>query len=116
MMWKRVWAARLALFLAMVATIFVAVVAVVMQLWNWLIPGLFAARPIDFWQAAGLLVLARLLVGRVRGPWGRGVHWGWRSRMRERWNSMSEDDRERFRRGMGGRCGHAAGPGPATGA
>ena len=112
MMWKRIWAAGIAAFLAMAAAVFVVVTAVVMQLWNWLIPGLFGTHAIDFWQAAGLLLLVRLLVGRLRGPWGWRSHW--RSRMRGRWESMSEEDRERFRRGMRQRCGGAVhGTGPA---
>ncbi len=54
----------------------------VMSLWNWLIPALFGGPVLHFWQAIGLLVLTRILVGRVgRGP----GHWGWRGRMRQDW-------------------------------
>jgi len=78
-----------------------AVGAVVMGLWNWLLPGLFGWRAIDFWQALGLLVLGRLLFG----GWGRGHHghrhhMHWRARMAERWEGMSDEERERFRQGM----------------
>ncbi len=52
-------------------------------LWNWLAPGLFGLGMIHYWQAVGLLVLARILFGhrgmRPGGGWhghhGRG-HWG----------------------------------------
>ena len=37
---------------------------VVMSLWNWLMPAIFGSRLITFWQALGLLVLARILFGR----------------------------------------------------
>jgi hypothetical protein len=40
-----------------------AVGFIVMYLWNWLAPAVFAARTITFWQALSLLVLARILVG-----------------------------------------------------
>jgi hypothetical protein len=36
---------------------------VVMYLWNWLMPEVFGLGLIGFWQAFGLIVLARLLVG-----------------------------------------------------
>lgn len=36
---------------------------VVMQLWNAVLPDLLAVRSISYWQAVGLLVLCRLLVG-----------------------------------------------------
>lgn len=35
----------------------------VMYLWNWLMPSLFSLSEITYWQAVGLIVLARLLVG-----------------------------------------------------
>jgi hypothetical protein len=35
----------------------------VMQLWNHLMPQIVGARPVSYWQAVGLLVLSRLLVG-----------------------------------------------------
>jgi hypothetical protein len=35
----------------------------VMMLWNWLMPVLFGLKVITFWQAFGLIVLAKLLFG-----------------------------------------------------
>ena len=82
---------------------------VVLQLWNWLLPPLFGWRQITFWQALGLLALCRILFG------GFGFHGSGRSKFRrrktERWESMTPEERERFRQGMGGRCGF----GPSTG-
>ena len=76
-----------------------------MLLWNWLIPAVFGWKAIDFWQALGLLVLSRLLFG-FRGGWGhRG---GWRGRMRERWESMTPEERAKFREGMMAKCGWKA--------
>lgn len=78
---------------------------VVMSLWNWLVPALFAGPVLHFWQALGLLVLTRILVGRV----GRGHgHWGWRGRMRQDWQRMSPEERAKLRetvlRRFGDRC------------
>ena len=35
----------------------------VMLLWNWLMPELFGIKTITFWQAAGIIILARLVFG-----------------------------------------------------
>ncbi len=35
----------------------------VMLLWNWLMPNLFGLKPITYWQAFGILILAKLLFG-----------------------------------------------------
>lgn len=39
----------------------------VMWLWNWLMPTLFTLPVITFWQAVGLVILLRLLVGSFKG-------------------------------------------------
>jgi hypothetical protein len=80
---------------------------VVMGLWNWLAPAIFGGRTIDFWQALGIIVLSKILFGGFRGRPGFGGHW--RSRMRERWEKMTPEEREKFCRGMASRCGRGAG-------
>jgi hypothetical protein len=71
---------------------------VVMRLWNWLLPPLFAWRPITFWQGLGLLALCRILFGGFR------LHNSGRSnfgrRMREGCGRMTPEERERFRQGI----------------
>ncbi len=42
--------------------------AVVMALWNWLMPPLFGLHRLGFGQAIGLLVLSRILFGMRGGP------------------------------------------------
>jgi hypothetical protein len=83
--------------------------AVVMQLWNGLLPTLFGWHTLTFWQALGLLALCRILFG----GWGRhgSPRSRWRRRMDERWERMTPEERERFRQGLRGRCGF----GPAGG-
>lgn len=71
---------------------------VVMLLWNALLPGLFGVRPLHYLQAAGLLVLSRVLLGGLRhGPWRHG---GWR----ERWETLTPEERERLREKYGRHC------------
>jgi len=86
---------------------------VVRLLWNWLLPTLFGWPTIAFWQALGLLALCRILFG------GFGIHGrrrpgpGFRRRMpdrmadqvAERWERMSVEEREQFRRRVRERCG-----------
>jgi hypothetical protein len=76
---------------------------IVRQLWNWLMPSIFGWRQITFWQAIGLLALCRILFG----GFGRHGSYGSRSRrrMKERWEAMTPEERERFRQGVRGRCG-----------
>jgi hypothetical protein len=78
----------------------------VMGLWNWLAPTIFGGRTIDFWQALGILILSKILFGGFRGRSGFGGHW--KRRMRERWEQMTPEEREKFRQGMAGRCGSGA--------
>ena len=84
----------------------------VLHLWNWLMPGLFGFRSITFWQAVGLMALSWILFGGWRGFHGRpGLgyrrHWQWRHRMRQRWEQMTPEEREKFREGMRVRCGQS---------
>jgi len=104
---RRYWFAR-GLRLLLVGAAAVAVFGlVVMTLWNWLVPDLFGWRPIGFGQALGLLILTRLLFGGFRG--GPGHRLRWRHRVRERWEQMTPEERERFREGLRG-CGRPARP------
>ena len=75
----------------------------VMHLWNWLLPALFGWRQITFWQAVGLLALCRILFGGVGARGSHRPHF--RRRMRERWEKMTPEEREKFRESFRGRCG-----------
>ena len=84
---------------------------VVMHLWNWLMPELFTgAHLIDYWHAMGILVLSKILFGGFKGRrgccgcgWG-GHHGHWRSRWKEKWEGMSEEDRAKVRNWCGPDC------------
>ena len=96
--------------LAVMAAAFVAVCSlVVMLLWNALVPELFRGPVLGFWQAAGLLVLSRILFGgfQRRERWERMTPEE-RTRFREgyaRWSQMTPEERAEFRSAFGGRCG-----------
>lgn len=76
---------------------------VVMSLWNWLLPSIAGVTVITFWQALGLIILAKLLFGGFRRRHFGG--WGWRHRMHIKWKGMSDEEREKFRYGMHSCCG-----------
>ncbi len=99
---RRSWVIRVLGFALLAVLIVAAASAVVMLLWNWLLPSIAGWRAIGFWEAVGLLVLARILFGglRGRGHWHRRHH-----RMHERWAHMTPEEREKFREGMRARCG-----------
>ena len=80
-------------FVAMAAVFSVAV----MLLWNALIPTIFGLAVINFWQALGLLALARILFGSF-GHHGRGMmHGGMHgNHMREKWMKMTDEQRKEF--------------------
>jgi hypothetical protein len=67
----------------------------VMLLWNALMPLIFALPQIDYLQAAGLLILLRLLFGGMgnMGGWRHHTEHVARSKLREKWLGMSEDER-----------------------
>jgi hypothetical protein len=84
----------------------------VMLLWNWLMPALFAgAREIGYWQALGILLLSKILFGGGHGRWkGHGRHWA----------SMTPGEREQLKERFKSRWGHCRGadkiePGTASG-
>ena len=66
---------------------------VVMLLWNWLVPALFfAAQPVGYWQALGILLLSKILFGGFRGGW----HGRW-TEHRRHWESMTPEEREQLK-------------------
>jgi hypothetical protein len=76
---------------------------IVMLLWNALIPVIFHLTAITFWQAAGILILSKILFGFGKGGHRGGAPW-MRHRM-ERFKNMSPEEQARFREQWRDRCG-----------
>ena len=75
-----------------------------MILWNELIPEIFKGPAITYFQALGLLILTKILftIGPGRRPYFmRSHHDYWRRRMDEKWEKMSPEEREQWKK----RCG-----------
>jgi len=71
-----------------------------MLLWNALIPDIFGLTTITYWQALGLVVLARVLFGGFginhRDFAKRHNHSGHRNALREKWLNMSDEERKEY--------------------
>lgn len=95
---KRYRFARALKFMLFAASAVAVLSLLVMVLWNHLIPAIFPLHAITFWQALGLFLLSKLLFGGLRPPFaGRDP---WRRRMMERWEHMTPEERENFKRGF----------------
>lgn len=78
--------------------------AIVMWLWNTILPGLVHVERITYWKSVGLFILSRILFGGFRfGPprhkppfMNRGF--------REKWMNMSEEERNQFKEKLRERC------------
>lgn len=86
-------------FFPLIAITFLLVMgAVVMLLWNAILPDLVEVNPISYWQAVGLLLLCRILFGNFRKggfgpPKGRHQPQFKRHYWREKWERMSPEER-----------------------
>ncbi len=85
--------------------VFAAAIAVVMLLWNALIPSIVGWTTINYWQAAGLMILCRLLLGGFGrfGKWGRGGAFRDRRKdfahshgLKDKMEGMSREERKEY--------------------
>src|SRR3954468_15584659 len=97
-------------FRAFIPLIVLAVIAllsfIVMSLWNNVLVAAAHVSAINFWQALGILVLAKILFGGFPGAWRRHDHRGhqWRKEMLEKWKTMTPEEREQFKQQYRNRC------------
>ncbi|MBU6339868.1 MAG: hypothetical protein KGS48_00115 [Bacteroidetes bacterium] len=89
--------------LMMALSVFLLAGAVVMLLWNAILPEITGVKPLQFPQALGLLLLSRLLFGSFRfAP--MGARHAARKAWREKWMQMNETERAEFRQAWKQRC------------
>ncbi|KXK54023.1 MAG: hypothetical protein UZ05_CHB002000961 [Chlorobi bacterium OLB5] len=92
---------RVPLFLLKMTLILAITGAVFMLLWNALIPELFSGPVLNYWQAAGLLLIAKILFGTM----GKGYRLHrhnypdeiWKQKLREKYEAMTPEEKEKFR-------------------
>jgi len=81
--------------------------AAVQYLWNNILTPVVGVGTLTFWQAAGLLVLCRLLFGGMGGKgggWNSNARRGRWANPRNHWMNMSEEERARFKEEWRERC------------
>jgi hypothetical protein len=80
--------------LGLLILIFCGFSAVVMLLWNALLPDIFGLTTINFWQAAGLLLFCRILFGGI-GSKVLAAHNN-RKFIQNKWEKMGIEARRKF--------------------
>src|SRR5690349_1615707 len=93
---KRNWKRKIPfIILAVLAGIFVFT-GIVMLLWNGILPAVLHVSSISFWQAMGILLLAKILFGGFRGRRHFGGGWRWRKQMYRRWQNMTDEEKAKW--------------------
>lgn len=94
------------IFIPLAVAAFLSLISfVVMNLWNYLLPGILHVGFISFWQAMGIFILCKILFGFGKGGHRGGPPW-MRHKMAERFKNMTPEEREKFKEKWGKRCGH----------
>jgi hypothetical protein len=81
---------------------------IVMGLWNAILPAALGVKAITFIQALGILLLSKILFGGgPRGGFGGRCGPGgmWKMKMREKFQNMTPEEREKIRATWKNRCG-----------
>jgi hypothetical protein len=79
---------------------------VVMSLWNCVLVAVLGVSVISFWQAAGILLLSKILFGGFQksGGWGRHNREEWREKWAQKMQHMSPEEREKIKEEWRNRC------------
>ena len=99
------WRKRRILFIPIFLTGLFAISAIVMLLWNAVLPNVSGLLPLTYWQAMALFILSRILFsgfkfGRHHGHRPPMMHHTMKNRLME----MSDEEREQFRNQWKQRC------------
>ncbi len=86
----------------------IAWVGIVLLLWNAVVPDVFGAPTLTYWQAVGLLLLTQILFRGI-GRWHASHHPSardrWKHKLEEKLAAMTPEEREQFRSEWKRRCG-----------
>ena len=100
---KAFWLRRVVGFIILAIAGVLLISFIVMNLWNTVLVAAVNVRAINFGQALGIFLLAKILFGFRGGGWrGRGSYWN--KQMREKWQTMSPEEKEKFKQEWRSRC------------
>jgi len=88
------WAKFILLFILVAPVAIFLFGKLIMLLWNNILTPVLHVSEITFWQGLGILVLAKILFGSFGGRGGSGHYF---KRQRMMWNSMTPEQKERFK-------------------
>ncbi|MGC4100180.1 hypothetical protein [Ferruginibacter sp.] len=103
---KKFWFKKVLMILVCVTAAVLLFGFIVMSLWNnVLVLAIPAIKTISFAQALGILVLSKILFGGFHGRGGWRGSRAWKEKMKQRWDNMTPDEREKFKAEWKNRCG-----------
>src|ERR1044072_3219355 len=103
---RRFWFGKAVMILVFCTAFVMLFSYIVMRLWNGILPDVLGVKTITFWQAMGMLVLSKILFSGF-GGWGHKrehLRHRWQQRMREKWQNMTPEERQRFQEKGKSRC------------
>ena len=102
------WIKKAAAFIALAAVVILALGGIVLLLWNAIVPDVFGAPTLTYWQAVGMLLLTQILfrgIGQWRAYHHPGTRDRWKHKLEEKLAAMKPEEREQFRSEWKRRCG-----------
>lgn len=91
-------------FFVLAAILFLALMGgLVMYLWNAILPEVLGVKRITFWQAVGILALAKILFGFPPFRKG-GKHHRSKARWSEKWMGMTDEEKQQLKEKWQERC------------
>ena len=93
---KKYWIRKIPFVIAIAALGITAFSGIVMLLWNNVLAAVLHVSMITFWQAAGILLLSKILFSGFKGRRGMGGMM-WKKQMFGKWESMTDEEKEVFR-------------------
>ena len=98
------WIRKLAGIILIAAAAIFLFTFIVMSLWDSILVPVLGVRLINFLQALGILILSKILFGSFRGGGWKGRRGTWSNQMKEKWQNMSPEEREKFKSEWRSRC------------
>lgn len=104
---KKFWVRKGLMFFTFFIAAIILFGAIVMFLWNAILPAVVGVKAITFIQALGILLLSKILFGGFgrRGGWQRGRPNEWKDKMKNKFASMTPEEKEKFKDEWKNRCG-----------
>ena len=88
---------------------FFSLSAIVMLLWNWIIPSISTFGVLSYWKAMGLLTLTRILFGGFhfkRHQHKMHQHFEQHAAFKDKFMVMSDEEKQEFKNQLKNRCCH----------